>query len=356
VGSTPGSTAAPHPGSDSGRGDPVALVTGADQQLEPEAGPPSPRAPGVLPLLLVMVAGGGLVSLQARINGELSLRVHSGLAAAWASFVVGLVAVTVLVAILRPRAFGKLRRASTKWWYWIGGLGGGGSQWALATSVPKIGVSLASVGLAAGMTSGGLFADRIGLGLFGRHRLTATRLGAAFLAVGAVTLSAASGLGQATQIQFVVFVVVGGVVTACQQPINGQLGHASGEPLGASFVSFLVGTAALTVLLLASGPSISWPSELWLYTGGLIAATYVTVAIVTVGRLGALRLSLASIGGQLTGAALLDVLWPLEGQRLTPLKAVGAFVAFVAVALASGVRLPRRTRHAADERNGRAWG
>ena len=63
-----------------------------------------------------------------------------------------------------------------------------------------------------------------------------------------------------------------------------------------------------------------------------------TVAIVTVGRLGALRLSLASIGGQLTGAAILDVVWPLEGQHLTPLKAVGAFVAFVAVALASGVR------------------
>ena len=79
-------------------------------------------------------------------------------------------------------------------------------------------------------------------------------------------------------------------------------------------------------------------------SAGVIAATYVMLATTTVGRLGALRLSLATIGGQLTMASVLDVVAPVEGQQLTAYKVFGAALAFVAVALASGFRIPRRTR------------
>jgi bacterial/archaeal transporter family-2 protein len=320
------------------------LIPASSSTSVPTGSTSGPSFREIVVLLGVMAIAGSLVAVQSRINGELAVDMGSSLGAATVSFGVGLAVISAIVLTKRRDGLRRLATTRTRWWFWLGGLGGAASAWALATAIPKIGVSLASVGLAAGMTSGGLFADRVGLGVFGRHRVTLSRLAGAALAVAAVTVSASSGLSSANQIQFVVFVVIGGFVTACQQPINGTLAHAVGDALVATFVSFAVGFLALSAVLLVEGPTLTWPGELWLYLGGGIAATYVMVATSTVGRLGALRLSLATIGGQLTMAAVLDVVAPVEGQQLTAFKVVGAVLAFGAVALASGIQLPHRNR------------
>jgi uncharacterized membrane protein YdcZ (DUF606 family) len=60
--------------------------------------------------------------------------------------------------------------------------------------------------------------------------------------------------------------------------------------------------------------------------------------IVTVHRLGALRLSLAIMCGQLLGGAIVDVVAPINGQHLTFVKVLGVGIMFVAVGLAAGMR------------------
>jgi transporter family-2 protein len=76
----------------------------------------------------------------------------------------------------------------------------------------------------------------------------------------------------------------------------------------ATLVNFVVGTAALTIGVLAhravTGLDVGdWPGagEWYLYSGGPMGATFVAVAAVVVRRLGVLRLGLAVIAGQLVG-------------------------------------------------------
>lgn len=311
--------------------------------------PAVPAGPGVGAAswpTAAMVVGGALVALQTRINGELGVRMHSAIGATTVSFAVALVLLGPLVAVRGRVALRRLAAQPGRWWYWSGGLGGMLSTSALVAGTPRVGVSLVSVCLAAGMTAGALVADRIGLGPSGRHPVSVARLSGASLAVGAVVLAASGGLHGTAQLPVLLWLFVGGFAASWQQPINGRLGAAAGDPLTASLVSFVVGLLALllvlAVLVAASAqPRPAFPAQAWLYTGGCIAVLYVVTATVAVVRVGALRLSLATLGGQLTGAAVLDVVAPIAGHTLTAADLAGAVLALVGVVVAGGVR-PRR--------------
>jgi transporter family-2 protein len=104
--------------------------------------------------------------------------------------------------------------------------------------------------------------------------------------------------------------VVGGLV-ALQAPINSGLGRTIGTFQGA-FVSFLIGTAVLTVLAALTGGGLGRLGDVlhepaWYYLiGGLLGAAYVSTVLVTVRTLGAGALTAATISGQLTMSAVID--------------------------------------------------
>lgn len=104
-------------------------------------------------------------------------------------------------------------------------------------------------------------------------------------------------------------VVAVGAQLAVQAPINGGLGRTVGK-LPAALISFLVGLGALFAICLAGGQldrfsSIgdAMPPTLF---GGLIGATYVAVATITVSRIGAGAVAAATIAGQLTASMAID--------------------------------------------------
>ncbi len=125
-----------------------------------------------------------------------------------------------------------------------------------------------------------------------------------------------------------------GVLVATQAPINGHLGEHVGR-LQAAFISFLVGTVFLFVLLLlldGGFPKGSGVGELPLtyFAGGLLGAGYVVTAIITVKVLGAGGITAATITGQLTAAVLIDQFGafgldrhPVTWQRLAGLLLLG---------------------------------
>jgi uncharacterized membrane protein YdcZ (DUF606 family) len=87
-----------------------------------------------------------------------------------------------------------------------------------------------------------------------------------------------------------VLAVIGGVLLAVQAPTNALLGKASGSPIVAAFISFLIGTIALGAAVLGTSgrpfdPSLRQvPWYAWL--GGFYGAFFVAVAAFGAPRVG----------------------------------------------------------------------
>lgn len=113
------------------------------------------------------------------------------------------------------------------------------------------------------------------------------------------------------KILFYLLPVFAGVAITIQSGINSQLRSAIQHPLLAAFISFVVGTIALAILLIfskevlpsmAEYPKIDW----YKYTGGLLGAFVVTVTLISVAQIGAGNMFVLIVAGQLITAVLMD--------------------------------------------------
>ena len=118
----------------------------------------------------------------------------------------------------------------------------------------------------------------------------------------------------------IVMAVLVGALLPLQALINARLGALTHGAVYASFVSFLVGTCLLGLVLLATRtpllpaqPPASLPGWIWL--GGAIGACLVLVATLLVPRLGAAALICLIVLGQLLGSLLLDHFGVLGASR-----------------------------------------
>jgi bacterial/archaeal transporter family-2 protein len=101
-----------------------------------------------------------------------------------------------------------------------------------------------------------------------------------------------------------------GCLVGMQAPINSRLGRSVGSVEAATF-SFLVGTAALVLILLVVRGGVGGLVHVgrapwWALVGGLLGAVYVSVALVAVRTLGASGLTAVVIGGQLAISVAID--------------------------------------------------
>lgn len=130
-----------------------------------------------------------------------------------------------------------------------------------------------------------------------------------------------------------------GALVGMQAPINARLGRGVGG-LQAALFSFLVGTVALLVAASLAKGSLGALRHLggvpwWALLGGLLGATYVTVAILTVRTLGATGLTAAVITGQLAISVAIDRLGLLGivRQPLTLHRVLGLVLLVAGVVL-----------------------
>ena len=130
-----------------------------------------------------------------------------------------------------------------------------------------------------------------------------------------------------------------GCLVGMQAPINSRLGRSVGSVEAATF-SFLVGTAALVLILLVVRGSVGGLVHVgrapwWALVGGLLGAVYVSVALVAVRTLGASGLTAVVITGQLAISVAIDRfgLLGVAKQHVGPARIVGL------VLLAAGVVL-----------------
>jgi transporter family-2 protein len=98
-----------------------------------------------------------------------------------------------------------------------------------------------------------------------------------------------------------------------------------------------MGTTFLTVLLLIAIvlgetelsplPAGPW----WIYTGGVIGVVYIAFTSTIVQHLGVLTFTLISVGGQLVGSLLIDLLSPTEGVQVSIYLVVGIAMTYLGV-------------------------
>jgi transporter family-2 protein len=302
---------------------------------------------------LLAALSGLMIALQARANGELSHRLNNGLEAALVSFGSGLIIIAVIAA-LNPsikEGISNLRTAVAnkeiaRWKLLAGALGG--SFVAIQTHiVPLIGVAIYSVASIAGQTAMSLVVDRIGLTGGGKKLISKRRVAAAVLTVLAVFVSVFDRI-DAKNLSLIAVLLgcIAGAVVGVQRALNGQINEYSHQSFTTSLLNFITGTSLLVVLIIAGVllgkidlvplPVGPW----WIYTGGVIGVIYIAFTSTIVQHLGVLTFTLFSVGGQLVGSLVIDLISPTNGVNVSAYLVTGIVMTYLGV-IAGGVSSSR---------------
>ena len=292
---------------------------------------------------------GAMIALQARANGELSHLLNNGLQAALVSFGSGLLIIFVITLFNSTIKEGikNLRTAVAnkeiaRWKLFAGALGG--SFVAIQTQiVPLIGVAIYSVASIAGQTAMSLVVDRIGLTGGGKKLISPRRVLAAVLTVLAVLVSVWDRIDANNLSMFAVTAGgIAGAIVGIQRALNGQINEYSHQSFTTSLLNFITGTSFLLILIVAGLilgrnelsplPSGPW----WIYTGGVIGVIYIAFTSTIVQHLGVLTFTLFSVGGQLVGSLIIDLVSPTDGVSVSAYLVTGIVMTYAGV-IAGGV-------------------
>ena len=288
---------------------------------------------------------GVLTAVQARINGQLGLRIDDGLVAAAISFGSGL-AVLIVLSLALPagrRGFATLvtgvRSRGIPWWMLAGGAAGALTVATQGVAVGIIGVSLFTVGVVAGQAVSGLILDRIGYGPAGVVAVTLPRLAGGALALVAVSISLTGSGLDGIPAWMLMLPVASGIGIGWQQATNGRLNQRVKAPLTATLVNFSGGTLILVfaaaVHVAIVGAPRNFPAELWLYAGGPVSVIYIFLSAALVAQTGVLLLGLGAVVGQLLTSVAIDALWPAPASPGPVQELAMVLVALLSVVVAT---------------------
>jgi bacterial/archaeal transporter family-2 protein len=138
--------------------------------------------------LLMALAAGVLLPVQAGLNAQLRSALGSPVAAALVSFLVGTASLAMVALLLRtPLPLGRAW-AVTSPWQWSGGLIGAVYVLAAIVLAPKLGAATLIAAVVAGQMITSLVLDQYGLVGFPVHPLTLVRVLGAGLVIAGVIL------------------------------------------------------------------------------------------------------------------------------------------------------------------------
>ena len=301
--------------------------------------------------ILITFVASVIITAQSSINSELNTYTENPLITALINFTTGLMVLSVMMILSRPIRKGFIsiprlvREGRLKRWQLFGGLSGAFFVASQSSLVQVIGVAIFTVAAVAGQTSAALLVDKLGIGPAGKQPVTLMRIGAAILGIVGVLVSV---LGQDSTGQFafgaVLISFAAGALVSTQPALNGQIANHTGQPAAATMVNFIVGFITLVVVYAVAHqvnpqsfnvPPMPWENPvIWL--GGPFGVLFVLTASFMAKTLGVFLFTLTSVVGQLSGAILLDVLFPTASTNITWQLLLGISITGAAVVLASG--------------------
>lgn len=294
---------------------------------------------------------GVMIAIQARVNGELSHQLGNGIQAAFISFGSGLVIIAI-IALFSPQIKegarnlrGAVSRKEIPRWTLFAGALGGTFVGIQTHVVPVIGVAIYSVASIAGQTAASLLVDRLGITGGGKKHITPRRLAAAAFTVFAVFISVVDRIDGSDLQLFAVFLAgVAGAVVGVQRALNGQINEHSHQSYTTSLLNFIMGTGflfiLLTLLVLFGGRELSpLPADpWWIYTGGVIGVIYIAFTSKIVQHLGVLTFTLFSVGGNLFGSLVIDLLSPTKGVQVSWYLVTGIVMTYFGVVVGGPIK------------------
>ncbi|NNC13510.1 DMT family transporter [Planctomonas sp. JC2975] len=311
----------------------------------------TPRLVTVVTAVVVAALGGGLITIQARVNGELALELGDGYTAALISFFVGLVVIAVTTAVSAKARRGirmipsAVRSGQLPWWMLLGGLAGALLVLSQGLAVAIIGVALFTVAVVAGQTIGSLVIDARGMGRVPPKPVTLTRVVGTIVVIGSVALSVSPQINASAPFLVLLLPLIAGCLTGWQQAVNGQVRTTVGSPVAATFVNFIGGTLLLGIVAIVhvsiAGLPASLPSNPLLYLGGVFGVIFITIAAITVPLVGVLLQGLAAVTGQLVAALVIEALFPAPGTTLQVVTVLGTLLTIVGLVISV---IPKRKR------------
>ena len=293
---------------------------------------------------LLAIIVGALTAIQSRLNGQLSAKLHNGIMAAVISFGSGLIILSIINMVSKSKRTGlknvytAVRTGKIKFWITIGGMGGGFFVAIQSITVPIIGVALFSIATIAGQTTSSLLVDKLGVSPRGKQPISFSRLLIAVATLMAVTISVYPDLSS-SNFHFIPIVLglIVGTVIAFQQATNGRVNEISQQPVATAWINFAMGTFVLIIALginISSGARINtFPTQWWLYLGGLCGCVFIAVSAHVVKHLGVLNFVLFTVTGQLIAAVIIDWLFPTSTAKVSGYLIAGVLFTLFAIAL-----------------------
>ena len=291
------------------------------------------KIPHLTPIIATLIAG-VLIPVQSRVNGGLGVAMDDGIGAALFSFTSGWIVISLILLFSKRardgivRIFRLLKSGELPLWLVIGGAFGGFMVMTQGLAAAALGISLFTVAVVAGQGISAILIDSGGWFGAQRRKLTLARvLGAAVVIVGVGLVAESPSLETALLLALPFFAGLG---LGYQQAVNGKVRITADSAIAATFVNFAMGSLFLLVAKLislpATGISQSYPTQWWLYIGGVAGLVYIGIQVIAVAKIGVLGLGVLLGTGQLIGALLIDLIFPIAGQTLTTLHIVGVFV------------------------------
>lgn len=141
--------------------------------------------------------------------------------------------------------------------------------------------------------------------------------------------------------------VAAGALIPVQTAVNSRLSRHLGAVLASSLVSFAVGSAALAVLVVASGTSVPWVATAvqqpwWVWIGGLCGLVFLTLNVVLLPRIGASATVVLPLVGQVLGGLMIDLTGAFDTapRALNPPRVLGVLLVIVGAAAVNLQRPP----------------
>ena len=287
---------------------------------------------------------GLLTAIQSRANGELAIRLDNSLQAALISFSSGLVLI-LAISIWHPKIkkgavqlLAAVRAGAIPKWRCFGGVLGGFLVGVQTQIVPIIGVAIYSVTMIAGQTGASLWLDHSGFSGGEKKSVSPRRLWAAALTVIAVFVSVLDRVAAKNLSLWAVFLgVVAGFFIGVQRALNGQVNQQTQQSFTTSLLNFIMGTTTLLIAIILGllfnrfQFSAMVFSPWWMFLGGVTGVIYVAFSATVVQQIGLLSFTLFSVGGQLLGSLLIDLISPTKGVHIGPYLVIGLALTYLGV-------------------------
>ncbi len=299
--------------------------------------------------LVLSVIVGAASPLQTAANSKLRSVVGDAVAAALVSFIIStiiLLAVYLLAGDYSSFSLNTL--AATEWWMWSGGLWGVFFVTTILFLFKAIGSVQSIVLPIFGQIVCSMIVDHFGLlGMPQYHTTPMRLLGVVLVLIGVIFIVVIPNIKKiksgSSRMTFLwqLFGVFLGLILTFNTVTTGRLGVVMNSPLGASVISFVIGTIALAAICLLKRnivnvtrifqTDVPW----WIVLGGLFGAAFIAGCTFLIPIIGVGNLAVFSLFGQMVASMLIDK-YGILGADKKPVSKVqigGIFIMLIGVIL-----------------------